>query len=84
MNYVISVHVVFRSGVRFSRRSELALVFLVSCAGLLINQAILYVCISRLSVGFLPAKLVATGGVFAWNYLLRSRFVFAGPSKAMQ
>jgi putative flippase GtrA len=83
VNYVISVRVVFQSGARFSRHHELLLVFLVSCAGLAINQAILYACISRLSIAILPAKLVATGGVFLWNYLLRSRFVFASPSRAV-
>ena len=83
VNYVISVRVVFQSGTRFRRSHELALVFLVSCAGLAINQAILYTCISRLAFPLLPAKLVATAGVFLWNYLLRSRFVFASPSKAV-
>ncbi len=83
VNYLISVRVVFQSGTRFRRSQELALVFLVSCAGLAINQAILYTCISRLAFPLLPAKLVATAGVFLWNYLLRSRFVFASPSKAV-
>jgi putative flippase GtrA len=82
VNYVISVRVVFQSGARFRRHFELALVFVVSCGGLGINQAILYTCISRLSVSILPAKLVATAGVFLWNYFLRSRFVFASSSKA--
>jgi putative flippase GtrA len=83
VNYLISVRVVFRSGARFSRLHEVLLVFLVSCAGLAVNQAILYICISRLSIGILPAKLLATGGVFLWNYHLRSRFVFAGPRTAV-
>jgi putative flippase GtrA len=75
--------VVFHSGARFSRHHEVLLVFLVSLAGLAVNQAILYVCISRLAVGILPAKLLATGGVFLWNYHLRSRFVFASPRTAV-
>jgi putative flippase GtrA len=83
VNYVISVRIVFQSGARFRRHLELVLVFVVSCGGLAINQAILYACISRLSIGILPSKLIATAGVFLWNYLLRSRFVFAGPSKAV-
>ena len=57
VNYFISVRVVFQSGTRFSRRNELLLVFLVSCAGLAINQAILYVCVSRAAIGLMPAKL---------------------------
>jgi putative flippase GtrA len=82
VNYFISVRVVFRTGTRFSRHYELLLVFLVSCAGLVLNQAILYVSISRLAIGLLPAKLLATAGVFLWNYQLRSRFVFAAPRNA--
>jgi|KBSMisStandDraft_5_1062788.scaffolds.fasta_scaffold762242_2 putative flippase GtrA len=82
VNYFISVRVVFQSGTRFSRRNELLLVFLVSCAGLAINQAILYVCVSRAAIGLMPAKLLATAGVFLWNYQLRSRFVFAAPRDA--
>jgi putative flippase GtrA len=83
VNYVISVRVVFQSGVRFSRRYEMFLVFLVSCAGLVVNQAVLYLCISILAIGLLPAKLLATAGVFLWNYHLRSRFVFANPRTAV-
>jgi putative flippase GtrA len=83
VNYVISIRVVFHSGARFARHHELILVFLVSGAGLAINQAILYTCISRLLLAILPAKLVATAGVFLWNYFLRSRFVFADPRKAV-
>jgi putative flippase GtrA len=79
VNYIISIRVVFQSGARFSRNYELLLVFLVSCAGLVINQAILFMCISRFGIGLLPAKLLATAGVFLWNYHLRSRFVFASP-----
>jgi putative flippase GtrA len=82
VNYVMSVRVVFQSGVRFSRHHEVLLVFLVSCAGLVVNQAILYVSISRLGIGILSAKLLATAGVFLWNYQLRSRFVFASPRAA--
>jgi putative flippase GtrA len=84
VNYFISVQVVFQSGLRFSRTYELLLVFLVSCVGLLVNQAILYICISRLLIGLLPAKLLATVGVFVWNYQLRSRFVFAASHDALR
>jgi putative flippase GtrA len=77
VNYLLSVRVVFQSGTRFSRLHEVLLIFLVSCAGLVVNQTILYVCISRLAIGILPSKVLATGGVFLWNYHLRSRFVFA-------
>jgi putative flippase GtrA len=77
VNYIISIRVVFQSGARFSRHYEMLLVFLVSCVGLALNQLILYVCVSVLAIHLLPAKLIATAGVFLWNYHLRSRFVFS-------
>lgn len=83
VNYVISVRVVFQSGTRFARHHEMLLVFLVSCAGLVVNQTILYVCISRFAIAILPSKVLATGGVFLWNYHLRNRFVFANPRAAV-
>lgn len=82
VNYVLSVRVVFQSGVRYSRHHEIILVFLISGAGLLLNQLILYLGVRTLDIEplatrLLAAKLIATAGVFLWNYFMRSRFVFA-------
>ena len=77
VNYVLSVRFVFVSGMRFRRRWEIALVFLVSAAGLALNQAVLALCMERLGVALLPAKVAATGTVFFWNYFARRSFVFA-------
>ena len=76
VNYVLSVRFVFRSGQRFGRRWEIALVYLVSGVGLAINQAILFMCVEWMHLGLLLAKLAATGTVFSWNYLARRFFVF--------
>jgi len=78
VSYVLSVRYVFESGVRFERAHEIMLVFGVSTVGLAINQVILYIAVGKLNVDLLLAKLVATGVVFGWNYLARSRFVFRG------
>jgi putative flippase GtrA len=83
VNYVLSVRLVFQSGVRFSRHHEVALVFLISGAGLLLNQLILYICISQHILGLFLAKLAATGGVFFWNYFMRSRIVFSPSDRAI-
>ena len=40
VNYVLSVKHVFRSGIRYSKRKEVALVYLVSMVGLAINTSI--------------------------------------------
>lgn len=77
VNYFLSVRFVFVSGVKFRRRWEIALVFVVSAVGLAVNQAILALAVEALRMGLLPAKVAATGVVFFWNYFARRRFVFA-------
>lgn len=80
VNYILSVRFVFRSGQRFGRRWEIALVYLVSGVGLALNQAILFACVEMVHLGLLLSKLTATGTVFFWNYLARRFFVFgSGP-----
>jgi len=76
VNYVLSVRFAFTSGIRFGRSMEIALVYLVSLVGLVINQGVLYVGIELIGVEMVLCKLIATGLVFVWNYGVRSRFVF--------
>jgi putative flippase GtrA len=76
VNYFLSVRFVFVSGVKFAKRWEIALVFLVSVVGLGLNQLILAACVELAAFNLLLAKLTATGTVFFWNYLARRLFVF--------
>jgi putative flippase GtrA len=78
VNYVLSIRFVFRSGIRFERRHEIALVFAISGVGLVVNQAMLFAAIGMLQLPLLLGKVVATGTVFLWNYAARSHFVFRG------
>lgn len=77
VNYLLSVRHVFESGIRFSRRHEVALVFLVSALGLLLNQTMLYLLIDQQGLNVFLAKVLAMGVVFVWNFTARSRFVFS-------
>jgi len=76
VNYQLSVRYVFESGTRFSRHHEAFLVFVVSGVGLALNQIILWLLIERAAWDMLIAKIVATGGVFFWNYGIRRNFIF--------
>lgn len=76
VNYVLSIRHVFESGVRFRKRHEIPLVFLVSAVGLVVNQAALYVGIEMIGIYPLVAKVGATGMVFFWNFFARSMFIF--------
>src|SRR4051812_41144768 len=76
INYTLSVRYVFTSGVRFSRRQELALVYLASAIGLGLHLLVLYLAVDKLGVELMLSKFVATGSVFLWNFLVRNYFVF--------
>lgn len=76
INYVLSICFVFESGVRFRRHQEFALVLLVSVIGLACNEAALWVMITAAGLARLPAKVIATGVVFLWNYNARQHFIF--------
>jgi putative flippase GtrA len=76
VNYALSIRHVFRSGARFRRSHEIALVFLVSAIGLGVNQLILWAGVAGLGLQPVIAKVMATGGVFFWNYAARAHFVF--------
>jgi putative flippase GtrA len=77
VNYVLSVRHVFESGVRFSRRHEMILVYAVSGVGLGINQGVLWMCIESAQLDLLLGKILATGTVFFWNYAGRHYFIFS-------
>lgn len=77
VNYFLSIRLVFKSGARFSRRTEWAAVLAVSAVGLVLNQIILWGLIERAGVNILVSKVIATGCVFLWNYGIRHYFVFA-------
>lgn len=80
VNYQLSVRHVFRSGVRFTRGREIVLVYVISTAGLLINQAILYGLVDLAGAELMLSKLTATATVFLWNYCARNYYLFASPS----
>ena len=77
VDYANSASVASENGNGFSGRHERALVFVIGGGGLLLHQAILYVCVSQRMTGLMLAKLIATGCAFMWNHVLRSRFIFA-------
>lgn len=76
VNYFLSIRYVFQSGTRFSRRTEVTLIFIVSGIGLLVNQSILWILIEMVKINMLIAKVLATLVVFFWNYGIRHSYVF--------
>jgi len=74
-NYMLSIRFVFASG-HHSRGREVALTYLVSGLGLLINQAVLAGLVELAGLHPLIAACGATVVVFAWNFTARHLWVF--------
>jgi putative flippase GtrA len=75
-NYYLSIRFVFSQGARFNQSLELTLVYLVSGAGLALNLSFLYLLIEIFNLHLLLSKILATGVVFFWNFLIRQFFIF--------
>lgn len=76
VNYSLSIRFVFRSGVRHTKKKEVFLVYLVSALGLALNLLVLFISHEAFYIELTISKLIATGSVFFWNYLIRKYFIF--------
>lgn len=74
-NYYMSVRFVFGTG-RRSLRQRVMLLYCVSLIGLVINLSLLMLGFDFLNLHPMIAKILATGVVFAWNFLLRYYLIF--------
>ncbi|MDH3998428.1 MAG: GtrA family protein [Desulfuromonadales bacterium] len=76
LNYYLCINFLFTSGIRFTKSIELVSFFAISLTGLLIHHLFLYLSVERFDFDLLISKVIATAGVFFWNYLSRKLFVF--------
>jgi len=76
VNYILSIHYVFESGIKHSKKKEIILVYIISAIGLLINLSMLYLFIDFLNFEMIFSKILSAGIVFFWNYFARSVYVF--------
>lgn len=58
-----------------------AAVLAISIAGLLINDAVMYVAVDHVALSVLPAKVLATIIVLFWNFGARKRWVYMSSSR---
>lgn len=82
-NYFMSIRWVFATRNINNKYWELLLFSLVGIAGLIINQFILWFCISYFSIYVLLSKVIAAIVVFFWNFFARRAFVFYTTTKAV-
>lgn len=76
VNYYLSITYVFSSGIKFKKKDEFVLVFIISIFGLILNQVFIYILYKFVSINLFYSKLITTGIVFFWNYNSRHHLIF--------
>lgn len=76
VNYYLSIKFVFESGKKFKKKKEIFLVYLVSASSLGLNLMLLYILHEWIKLDIGLAKIIVTGLLFFYNYLIRRFFIF--------
>ena len=77
-NWLFGRLLVFHGKIRVDRAllMELLKIYLTSIIGLLMNLLIMWITVERFSVDTMLAKMIATGIVFFWNFLVRKLLIY--------
>ncbi|MBE6798446.1 MAG: GtrA family protein [Ruminococcaceae bacterium] len=68
VNYVLSKHFVFPLSSKYSKLTEFAVYIVTGLVGLGLTELIMFILASKLGVGHMMTKIIATATVFAWNF----------------
>lgn len=82
--YTLSIRFVF--GERSQREHplrELAIFVLIGALGLLVTQAVLWICIGQMSLHAEGSRLLAAGATFFFNYSVRASLLFRERNEVM-
>ena len=83
-NYVASMRYVFSHKEGMSRKKEFTIFVVLSIAGLIINNALMWVGTSIMGISYLITKIFATACVTIWNFVTRKKFLDAGDSPELK
>ena len=77
-NWLLGRLILFRAAQKSNAATakELLKIYAVSVAGLLLNIVIMFVAVEECAISEMPAKILATGIVFAWNFLVRKLVIY--------
>jgi putative flippase GtrA len=84
VNYILSIIFVFQSGIKYSKKIEISLIYLISGIAIFINQFSLFILVDLLFVEMITSKVIATVITFFWNYYMRNNFIFREKSKYLK
>lgn len=81
-NYIASMRYVFKHKDGMSRRKEFIIFIVLSVIGLGINDLLMYIGTTIISVSYLIVKIVVTAIVMVYNFITRKIFLDAGDDEA--
>ena len=76
VNYRLGLLWLFESGVCYSRKQEMLLVYLVSFIGLIFHHISFYTCVELGQTPLLLGKVISMGFAFVWNFTARYFWIF--------
>lgn len=74
-NWLFGRLIMFRNS-KQSTAKELLKIYMVSIIGLLMNIAIMFIAIEKIGIQEMISKIIATGVVFIWNFLIRKLVIY--------
>lgn len=74
--YLLSVYWVFQKRTSTSQSVEFVAFAAIGIGGLLLAEALLYSLTEWLGLWYMASRTLATGAVFAWNFLARKVLLF--------
>ena len=74
-NYLVSVRYVFNVNKDKDPKRNFILFIIFSVIGLLLNELILIICVSKLHLHEMLGKVIATGLVMVYNFITRKKFL---------
>jgi len=76
ITYVLSIKWVFRNRSVSDQRSEVSIFFVIGMVGFVLSELIMWIGVDILLFTVPMTKLIATGIVFVWNFLIRKILLF--------
>ena len=77
-NYIASMRFVFEHREELDRKQEFVTFIVLSVIGLLINDALMWLGVTAISIDYRAIKIIATGVVMVFNFVTRKIFLDAG------
>ena len=75
-NWAFGQLITFRMAERKNVVGEITKIYAVSVIGLLINMAIMFIAVEKIALAEMLSKIIATGIVFGWNFLVRKLVIY--------